>query len=271
MRRAAPFIAAAAVAVLVACSGTDSDVTAPDESPSGSPTSPSPSPGERHSGTLTLSSGESLSYWCAGEGSPGVLLEAGTDSGGTGSYPSAFVDPIIERTTVCTYDRLGTGASDPPPRGRRTLRDLCRVQDEVLAKLPLPAPYVLVGQSGGGNLNIGCAARHPQRVAGLVTIDSYHDDPEVLRAEGFVWNDNPELVDYVHYSEELDSLTTPIGRFPVLVISATQADPGGPENQRHWLRLSPHSRQVVVEGPHDLQEAAPDEVVAEILKELDPA
>ena len=197
-----------------------------------------------------------------------MLLEAGTDSGGTDAYPAAFVDPLVAETTVCAYDRPGTGTSDPPPRRRRTMRDLCAVQDQVVAKLPLPAPYVLVGQSGGGNLNIGCAARHPERVAGLVTIDSYHDDPEDLRAEGFVWTDNPEFVDYVDYSEELDTLTMPIGDFPVLVVSATEADPGGEKNQRYWLRLSPHSRQVVIEGPHDLQEVAPEQVVTEILKEL---
>ncbi len=155
-----------------------------------------------------------------------MLLEAGTDSGGTDAYPAAFVDPLVAETTVCTYDRPGTGTSDPPPHRRRTMRDLCAVQDQVVAKLPLRTPYVLVGQSGGGNLNIGCAARHPERVAGLVTIDSYHDDPEDLRAEGFVWTDNPEFVDYVDYSEELDTLTMPIGDFPVLVISATEPTPG---------------------------------------------
>ena len=148
------------------------------------------------------------------------------------------------------------------------MRDLCAVQDQVVAKLPLHTPYVLVGQSGGGNLNIGCAARHPERTAALVTIDSYHDDPQKLRAEGFVWSGNPELVDYVDYSEELDTLTMPIGDFPVLIISATDADPGGAQNQRYWLGLSPRSRQVVIEGPHDLQQTAPEEVVAELLVEL---
>ena len=137
-----------------------------------------------------------------------------------------------------------------------------------MPKLPLPTPYVLVGQSGGGNLNIGCAARHPRRVAGLVTIDSYHDDPDVLREEGFVWTDNPEFVDYVDYSEELDTLTLPIGDFPVLVISATDADPGARRTRGYWLRLSPHSRQVAIEGPHDLQEVAPEQVVAEVLADL---
>ena len=209
-----------------------------------------------------------MHYWCAGEGSPGVLLEAGTDSGGVDAYPAAFVDPLAAETTVCTYDRPGTGMSSAPPRQRRTMRELCAVQEQVVAKLPLRPPYVLVGQSGGGNLNIGCAARHPERVAGLVTIDSFHDDPKVLRAEGFVWSGNPEFVDYVDTSEELDKLTMPIGNFPVLVISATEDGMRGKQNQSYWLRLSPHSRQVVIEGPHDLQEVAPKQVVTEILKEL---
>lgn len=263
-------LALAAALLLVASCGQDDP---PDEAGSGPPESPSPQPtsssaAAQRSDTFTLDTGESVHYWCAGEGSPAVLLEAGTDSGGTDAYPAAFVDPLVEVATVCTYDRLGTGRSDPPPHRRRTMRDLCAVQDQVIAKLALATPYVLIGQSGGGNLAIGCATRHPERVAGLVTIDSYHDDPEDLRAEGFVWNDNPELVDYVDYSEELDTLTLPIGHFPVLVISATEADPGGEKNQRHWLDLSPHSRQVVIEGPHDLQEVAPEEVVSEILDDL---
>ena len=264
-------VVASSLLLVVAC-GQEPTADAPRDEPSASDgpspsetASESPSPGERQHGMLTMTSGGSVSYWCAGEGAPGVLLEAGTDSGGTDAYPAAFVDPLIAETTVCAYDRPGTGSSEPPPRERRTLHELCAVQDEVLAQLPLPTPYVLVGQSGGGNLNIGCAARHPKRVAGLVTIDSYHDDPEGLRAEGFVWHDNVELVDYVHYSEELDTLRMPIGDFPVLIVSATDADPGGPKNQRFWLRLSPDSRQAVVEGPHDLQEVAPDEVVAEVL------
>ena len=257
-------VAVVAALVLVAgCGSEPSDEAAP---ASASPT-PSPSPSAR-TGTLQLSSGAAVSYWCAGTGSPAVLLEAGTDSGGTDAYPARFLDPLVARTTVCTYDRPGTGTSDPPPRRRRTMSDLCAVQDEVLAKLSLRSPVALVGQSGGGNLNIGCAARHPERVALLVTIDSYHDDPEGLKAEGFVWTDNPEFVDYVDYSRELDTLKLPIGSFPVLVLSATDADEGGEQNQRHWLQLSPHSRQVAIEGPHNLQEVAAEKVVAEILTEL---
>ena len=85
MRRTG-FALAAALMLVAACGEDPSDEVesgAPDTS---SPASPSPSPGEPDGGTLTLASGESVSYWCAGEGSPGVLLEAGTDSGGTDAY-----------------------------------------------------------------------------------------------------------------------------------------------------------------------------------------
>ena len=43
------------------------------------------------------------------------------------------------------------------------------------------------------------------------------------------------------------------------------ADEDGPENQAHWLGLSPNSRQILIDGPHDLQETAPDELAAAIV------
>jgi pimeloyl-ACP methyl ester carboxylesterase len=128
------------------------------------------------------------------------------------------------------------------------------------------------GQSGGGNIAIAYAAAHPDRVAALATIEAYHDDPAEMMAwqaeEGFTWEDNSEHVDIVPASAQLDALALPIGEFPVLVISATGADPGGPENQAHWLGLTPDARQMVIEGPHDLHIAAPEEVAAPIVELL---
>jgi hypothetical protein len=63
MRKTASALTAAAVILLGACSEGPSEVTESDATESSSPSSPapSPSPGERRSGTLTLSSGESVS------------------------------------------------------------------------------------------------------------------------------------------------------------------------------------------------------------------
>ena len=250
---------AAAILALAGCSAGNG--SAPETTPAATTTA--------RYGTVEVD-GDTLSYSCLGEGEPAVMLEAGTDSPGTGEWPMAFLAPIAEVTTVCTYARLGTGngSSEAPDRARG-LDDLVSVLDGVLEALELEPPYLMSGQSGGGNIAIAYAAAHPDRVAALATIEAYHDDPAEMMAwqaeEGFTWEDNPEHMDWVQASVEQDAYVMPIGEFPVLVISATQADPGGPENQAHWLGLSPDSRQVVIEGPHDLQFTAPEEVAAEIV------
>ncbi len=223
---------------------------------------------EPEEGDLSLGSGASVHYRCVGQGTPAILLEAGTDSGGTDSLPASFIDPLAEATRVCTYDRLGTGLSDAPPNRKRTIDDLCDVQDEVREELGLSGPSVLAGQSGGANLVIWCASRRPESVTALASIEGYHDDPADLAGEGFDWHDTPESMDWVESSVMLDEMSMPIGSFPVLVVTATEAGQRGIKNQKYWLALSAESRQVVLEGGHDLHEEIPEEVAAEILKEL---
>jgi pimeloyl-ACP methyl ester carboxylesterase len=187
-----------------------------------------------------------------------------------------MTSPIAELSTVCMYDRLGTGgSSSEPPDQPRTFDDLVQVLDGVVDALELDPPLVMVGQSGGGNVAIAYAVAHPDRVAALVPIEAYHDDPAQMAAwqaeEGFTWEDSPEHVDIVPASSQLDAIEMPVGDFPVLVISASSADPGGPENQSYWLGLSPEATQIVIDGPHDLQETAPGEIgaaIADVVKEI---
>lgn len=254
------------VAVVFALSGC-TDGASPASNSESSP--PPTTSATAKQGTLEFD-GTSVAYSCRGEGSPAVILEAGTDSAGTQSFPPAFVEPIAEVTTVCTYDRLGTSAgSDDPPDRSRGLADLIEVLDGVLDALESEPPVVVAGQSGGGNIAIAYAEAHPDRVAALVTIEAYHDDPAMMTAmqaeEGFTWEDNPEHMDWVQASVEQDAYVMPFGEFPVLVISATQADEGGVENQAHWLQISPNSEQVEVDGPHDLQSTNPEETSAPIV------
>src|SRR5687768_1996624 len=77
--------------MLTGC-GTEASEDPPATGTRAEPTSTSSSPGPEE-GDLILSSGGSVHYRCVGEGSPAMLLEAGTDSGGTDSLPSSFVDP----------------------------------------------------------------------------------------------------------------------------------------------------------------------------------
>jgi pimeloyl-ACP methyl ester carboxylesterase len=273
-RIAASLLTLSALGLGAAC-GDDPSEADPGERSSVSPT-PSASPTELPpAGMIQTAAGGSIHYQCSGSGEPAMLLEAGSDSAGSEELAFTILEPLGEHTRVCTYDRPGTGQSDPPPDFRRNLDDACEVQDQVIAALELSTPYVLAGTSGGGNLVIGCARRHPERVAGLVVMEGYHDDPQMMREfkrrEGWSWRTNVEHIDYIDTTDELDQMKMPIGDFPVLILTATDADKGNVANQAYWLRLSPTSRQAVIEGEHSLDYSNRDGVVRETLKLLELA
>jgi pimeloyl-ACP methyl ester carboxylesterase len=263
-----PAVAApvALLLVLTGCGGGSEPATAARPSPSGAA---QPSTPDSNEGRLTLESGVSVFYRCVGRGSPGILLEAG--GAGTQEFGPSFVDPLAKATKVCTYDRLGIGSSDPAPNRHRTIDDLCDVEDQVRRGLGLDLKTVLAGQSAGANQVIWCAARRPTAVAALVSIEGGHDNPAELAKEfgrDGGWQHGDEHVDWVKSSAMLEKMPKPIGKFPVLVISASNADSGGVKNQRYWLALSPRSRQVVLQGGHNLHFEVPDQVTAEILHDL---
>ena len=225
------------------------------------PSSTPPAWGPSDEGVWTTPDGESVYYACYGDGSPVIILEAGADSAASQTYRRPFLEPLAERTTTCVYDRLGTGASDPPlDQCSDARRHPSRARGSARGT-GWPAPYVLVGQSSGGNFHIDFAAHHADEVAGLVLIEAYHDDPEahgrITGRGGFDPTDTPEHVDWTDGSIRLDELPFPFGDFPVMVITATHADEGNVENQAYWLDISPDSVQVVLEGSHNLHSTTP--------------
>ena len=101
-----------------------------------------------------------------------------------------------------------------------------------------------------GNVAIECAARHPAEVTAIVAIEVDHDPaptPAEFKDEidNAFWKDNPEHMQWNAGSVLVEGLPSPVGDFKVLVISATNADPGGVKSQRYWLRLSPNSRPLL--------------------------
>ncbi|MFL6203124.1 MAG: alpha/beta fold hydrolase, partial [Thermoanaerobaculia bacterium] len=119
---------------------------------------------------------------CEGEGSPAVILEAGAADAWLTWHE---IQPELARLTrVCSYDRAGIGYSDPGPRPRSRRRAVEELRT-LLARAGVPPPYVLVGHSFGGSSARLYALLHPDEVAGLVLVESSHEDHWVRAPRDF--------------------------------------------------------------------------------------
>src|ERR671916_1658817 len=113
--------------------------------------------------------GYSLHINCVGQGSPTVVLDAG--SGGFSAQWVRVQREVSDTTRVCAYDRAGMGWSEMGPEPR----DAKQISGELHALLngaDIEGPYVLVGHSFGGLYMQTYAARYPDEVAGVVLVDS---------------------------------------------------------------------------------------------------
>ena len=122
---------------------------------------------------VELEPGRRLNLYCTGKGSPTVVF----DSGVTGETVGwALVQPVIAaHTRACSYDRAGTGFSDP---GTRTGTSANIVDDlhRLLTAAAIAPPYILVGHSYGG-MNVRLYKDHyPSEVVGMVLVDPSHED-----------------------------------------------------------------------------------------------
>jgi pimeloyl-ACP methyl ester carboxylesterase len=106
-----------------------------------------------------------------------VVLESGS---GDFSIDWGLVQPEVARfTRVCSYDRAGAGWSELGPRPR-TMRQIAYELHTVLQEAGEKGPYVLVGQSLGGLLIRVYASQYPKEVAGMVLVDSTHEDTVLM-------------------------------------------------------------------------------------------
>jgi pimeloyl-ACP methyl ester carboxylesterase len=136
-------------------------------------------------GLLVDIGGRKLHIVCIGAGAPAVVFEA-SGFGNSLSF-SAAREEIAAHTRVCSYDRMGTGWSDPGPDVVSVGRLAADLQ-ALLAQAAVPPPYILVPSSIGGLTVEMFARQHSEEVAGLVFLDAGDSDLFERRAAdiGFV-------------------------------------------------------------------------------------
>jgi pimeloyl-ACP methyl ester carboxylesterase len=119
----------------------------------------------------------------AGAGSPTVVMEGGNAEP---CLTWASVQPEVARITrVCAYDRAGLGWSERSPRPR-TVANITDELGALLAGAGVEPPYVLVGHSIGGMFARFYAYQHPEQVAGMVLVDSAHEEQFLRMPESVV-------------------------------------------------------------------------------------
>ncbi|GHE75488.1 hypothetical protein GCM10017786_00210 [Amycolatopsis deserti] len=156
--------ASAAVAVLCAVAG--SVLAGCDEAPDSAEPAPI-------SGTVKITvEGRSVNVSCSGTAAgdrPVVVLMAGLGDGL--DKMAGLQQTLSARGRVCSYDRLGEGASDQPA-GPQTFDSAGKVLTGVLEQVAGGQPAVLAGHSLGGLIAARYAPAHRDRVAGLVLVDA---------------------------------------------------------------------------------------------------
>ncbi len=121
-----------------------------------------------------------LEYEITGNGKHTVLLEAGASSAMTDWDP--VFSQIAEQATVIRYSRVGNGNSTQVKR-HFTSRDYADYASELLDKLQVAKPVILVAHSYGGSIARDFAAAYPDKVKALLMLDpSSEHDVDVLRA-----------------------------------------------------------------------------------------
>ena len=234
---------------------------------------------------------------CIGTGDTTVLLIAGF-GGSTESWVK--VEPAIDtRARVCSYDRPGTGTSDPAT-STPTLATQATDLHALLSTIGEPGPYVVVGHSFGGAEAITFASRFADEVTGLVLIDASPatwpaalcavlDDGSAAAAtvhstcnDSFLPTGNSEHLDVAAAFAEVSRVDS-LGSIPMAVVTATVRElPAGlaavevarlteawNQGQQDWMRLSTAAHLVAVDHTsHHIELDQPDVVIDEITRLL---
>jgi len=132
-------------------------------------------------GELVDVGGRKIHMNCTGSGSPTVVLESGAVSF---AMDWVLVQPDVAKTTrVCSYDRAGSGWSDPSGHAETAEGTVADLQAALTAAQEKP-PYVMVGHSIGGIYVRAYQLRHRGDVAGLVLVDASHEDSWKVPLDG---------------------------------------------------------------------------------------
>ncbi len=222
----------------------------------------------------------------AGKGEPTVVLDAGL---GDTSETWELVQPEVAKfSRVFSYDRAGLGRSEKAPTPR-TCEDMVTDLRKLLTASNVHPPNILVAHSWSGINARWYASQYPNEIAGMVLIDTVHEDKfwqfEKVLPEDRVarmWDavkdpaKNDENIDRIASIEQLKSIQRDFD-FPLVVLTrGTSPDESNElvkieiNLQAEFLKLSPKSQQFFSKyDDHFIQKSEPELVIKAIHQVVD--
>ncbi|MCM3737591.1 alpha/beta hydrolase [Bacillus cytotoxicus] len=206
---------------------------------------------------------------------PTIVMDAGY-----GDYSKAWNAIITEvslLTEVLIYDRAGLGNSEKSPNPR-TSQQMVEELNQLLIKMKIHPPYILVGHSFGGvNMRI-YATKYPHNVAALLLVDSTPEDYKErflpTMSKKFQQAYNNQFIHESTYDEFTASLkqlkqTKQQLNVPLIVLSAGKKDHYSKKSQELWnemqkeiLEISTKSELIIAEdSAHYIQNDEPFVVI----------
>lgn len=113
-----------------------------------------------------------------GKGDFTVVFDSGVD--GIATHWEKVQPEIARHAVTISYDRAGLGWSETG-RQPRSFKIMAEELKLLLEAANVPAPYVLVGHSFGGVVARQFANAYPEQVAGIILVDSAHEEQFIKR------------------------------------------------------------------------------------------
>jgi pimeloyl-ACP methyl ester carboxylesterase len=223
--------------------------------------------------------GHRLFLQCQGDAAgPSVILLAGGN--GTTDTWNQVQQPISLFARVCSYDRLGLGRSDALPKGEgQSVKQIVSDLAGLLNAAQIRPPYILVGHSIGGLQARAYDRQHDPQVAGMVLIDSAHEE-QIWR---FAQEEPAALTEYPRWRDRefmaAQGFLPPGARLqwrftkPLIVLEhGIPPEPAWHKMQLDLSKRSPKGRLITAtSSSHYIQKMQPElvvESVREVLSEI---
>jgi pimeloyl-ACP methyl ester carboxylesterase len=213
--------------------------------------------------------GYKLHVNCYGKGDQTVLFESGL---GHGSEDWTEIQAEISKVArTFSYDRAGIGNSDAT-KSRRTSLVQVRALHNLLDKVKVKGPYIIVAHSIGGFNARLFAATYPKEVAGIVFVDSSHEN-QFVGLRGNQLKEAKETLEGIEHSFDVILSANEVKKIrdkdalrnkPIVILKAIQRM----SNQNDLVTLSNRSKLVLVKDSGHFIHSDKPQVVLDAIKEL---